>query len=275
MAHLVGVVEDSGSELRVLSRTFEVTATGGEFGIPDLNAAKAWLLNLRLAEEQSGYFVLADALTGVESLGDETVRLVILREAVDQVLSSPSTVDVDGVLGEIRKAAAQDPVFAGASLFAEERVDLARRVLVGEIGEEVVLSSVREELTGLNRPDLAANARRVSLESDRFGYDVLAPRLGDFADRLLEVKASTTVTEVVRFYLTRNESKVGRTEKAWRLVVCEVTNLDERAGSVVGWCTSGELASNLPTDNGAGRWEQVQISLRVADLRPGLPPAVV
>jgi hypothetical protein len=276
MIHLAGLVEASGSELRQLSRTIHVTATGGEFGVPDLNAAKQWLRDLGLATEQNEYYVLMPSLREAASDSYVSAALLILRESIDQLVA-PGSPDLDSerLLLEADSAAASDPDLQRVSAYARERLDLVRTALVGEIGEEVVLTAARTELLDLGRADLATLVRRVSLESDHFGYDILAPRSGGLSDRLLEVKASTSVGEAVTINLTRNEVEVGLRESGWRLVVCEVTSVDERSGVVVGWCTIGELEPMLPTDNGDGRWQQVRMSVQVGSLRSDLPPAVV
>ncbi len=277
MAHLVGLVEDPGSDMRQLSRTFDVTATGGEFGVSDLNAAKQWLLGLSLALERDSYFVLVPALFDARAESDNAAIALILRESIDHLLTSAASAVIDAgeLINRVRTSAPDDSIFERVTPFIHERLDLARRALVGEIGEEVVLAAARDELVGLGRPDLAARARRVSLESDHFGYDVLAPRARGANDRLLEVKSSISIGRSVHVYLTRNEAEVGTRERAWTLVVCNVTSLDERTGEVVGWCTRSELEPLLPNDQESGRWEQARLSLSVDDLRSGLPSAVV
>ena len=142
-------------------------------------------------------------------------------------------------------------------------------MLIGEIGEEIVLAAVRRELIEAGQADSAGKARRVSLQSDAFGYDVLAPRLTG-PPRLLEVKASTRAD--ISFVLTRNEAAVGSENPAdWFLVFCRVEDTDARAGTIIGWSGRGTLASQLPEDRGNGQWQSVRIALANETLISGLP----
>jgi hypothetical protein len=155
------------------------------------------------------------------------------------------------------------------------RFDDAHRLLLGEIGEEVVVMALRSELEELGYPELARAVRRVSLESDQLGYDVSAPRVSGPA-RLLEVKATTRADdESVTVHLTRHEADVGAALGSWALAVCLVTDTAGREGSVLGWCPMSVVDQLLPTDSNGGFWEQTAIAIRYELLHPGLPRAVL
>jgi len=114
----------------------------------------------------------------------------------------------------------------------------------------------------------------LSLESDQLGYDVSAPRVVG-ANRLIEVKATTALhDETVSVHLSRNEAETGLRYRDWALVVCLVTDSVRREGEIVGWQMATALAPALPVDSTAGRWEVATLLMNVADLLPGLPPAV-
>jgi hypothetical protein len=146
---------------------------------------------------------------------------------------------------------------------------------VGEIGEDVVVDAAREELAALGHTDLVRDVRRVSLLSDQLGYDVSAPRVGG-GPRLLEVKSTTgdELKNAWSVHLSRNEADVGAAFPEWALVICVVTSVEQRAGSVVGWCPRGELDDLLPSDGPSGRWEQALVEIPAALLSGGLPSPV-
>ncbi len=155
------------------------------------------------------------------------------------------------------------------------RFDNTRQLLIGEIGEELIIHELRHELRALGRDDLALEVRRVSLLSDQLGYDICAPRVAG-APRLLEVKATTVDTDPrsVSIHLSRNEADTGARFPDWSLVACVVESIQYRQGRIVGSCTTGALADLLPVDGYASRWEQAFIELPVDRLSPGLPGVV-
>jgi hypothetical protein len=153
------------------------------------------------------------------------------------------------------------------------RFDDAYRRLVGAIGEKVVVARAREELEDLGYPDLARAVRHVSLETDQAGYDVSAPRVTG-RPRLLEVKATNVDGEEFVVYLSRNEAEMGARFDEWALVVCRITNVDDREGEIVGWCTGRQVAKVLPADSPSGRWQVAALTISKAELIPGIPGAV-
>ena len=133
---------------------------------------------------------------------------------------------------------------------------------------------MRTDLLALGYPELARAVRHLSLESDQLGYDITAPRIGG-QRRLLEVKATTTHgAETITFHLSRNEAETGLRYRDWALVVCAVTDVAARAGEIVGWQSAAFLAPAFPVDSPGGRWESATVTVTVADLLPGLPPAI-
>jgi hypothetical protein len=145
--------------------------------------------------------------------------------------------------------------------------------LIGAIGEELVVAALRTDLIALGYPELARAVRHVSLESDQLGYDITAPRVGD-TTRLLEVKTTNAAeAEMITFHLSRNEAETGLRYSEWALVVCTITNVAAREGQIVGWKRATALAPAFPVDSPGGRWESVAVTIDVADLLPGLPPA--
>lgn len=146
--------------------------------------------------------------------------------------------------------------------------------MLGAAGEEAVVNACREELSSTGAPNLAQSVRRVSLESDHHGYDVLAPRVGH-APRLLEVKTQIGHSpSAFRFHLTRNEYDVGRDEPNWSLVVCTAAAGDLHDIQIGGWCSADALRPYLPND-GNGRWLEALVILPKSTLRDGMPSAIV
>lgn len=155
-----------------------------------------------------------------------------------------------------------------------ERAGEVARIETGSAGEAYVLESVRTELLTLNRSDLAERCEQVSLVSDWFGYDLIAPKL-DGTVRRLEVKTMTSDARpaTARFFLSRNEYDTGRGSPAeWALVAC---TRDRTTGKVhlLGWCRAAALSTYLPVDQN-GRWTEAQLSVPVAVFMPEFPAAV-
>lgn len=76
---------------------------------------------------------------------------------------------------------------------------------IGDIGEEIVLQNEIDNLTNLGIPkETISKVRRVSLESDDFGFDILSfDEYGN--ERYLEVKTTKVNKKDFSFILTQNE----------------------------------------------------------------------
>lgn len=163
-----------------------------------------------------------------------------------------------------------DPDRREAMLIAAgERFNAQELTEIGAAGEEAVVAACRDELCDAGRPNLADDVQRVSLLSDRLGYDVVAPTLGG-QTRRLEVKTTRRRTgyDVI---ISRNEATVGQRDPAWALVFVRLD--DEGACDIVGWCRAAVLAPLLPQDtHPRGRWASTTITLAPSELTPGLPP---
>lgn len=236
---VIRAVDSQGSDVSALDRVFHQAATEGRFPRPDLDSAYRFLLDLGLLQTDGTQTLHHESLGILLPLSDETALPLLHRLLV----------------------LAQEP----------ESADAARRAEIGELGEEAVVGWCVEELVELGHGALAGQVRRVSLVSDRFGYDVTAPTL-EGLPRMLEVKASTAASEsTFRFFLTRNEYEVGRKHPAqWALVACAVANDHV---SILGWCRVSEFERYLP-DDGNGRWTEALVKLPRRALLPGAPAAI-
>jgi hypothetical protein len=134
-----------------------------------------------------------------------------------------------------------------------------------------VVEACRTQLAAAGQAELAKRVVRVSRRSDQLGWDVDAPRVSG-GRRKLEVKTSKAQGPTVRFYLSRNEARVGQQDPDWALVFCRADRDD--AVEVVGWCGMEVVTPLLPADRDeGGRWEKVRVTLDERDLKTGLPPA--
>jgi hypothetical protein len=268
--HVAAVLDENGSRVVDADESYWRRATGGMYAPPDLRLGQQLLLDLGLVEERHRVlYPRPELATLIEKADDESAAGLILW-----ILEHHTTTEEPG---EAIRSHLEELVLDAARreemlLALGRRFDDSYRRLLGEIGEEVVLEVARKELADLGYPQLAAQVRRISLDTDQTGYDVTAPRIIGSA-RLLEVKSGRfPETESLQVHLTRNEFETGTRYHDWALVVCRITDVDERRGEVVGW-TPGDLLANLvPTDGVAGRWESALITLDRDELLPGLPP---
>ena len=193
--------------------------------------------------------------------------------------SAPPWLSASAVRGEVRREFLPEDVerlFAdmfddedrdAILLAAASKYDDAVLRELGEAGEEAVLAACRSFLEAHGRPDLAREARRVSLISDAMGWDISAPNLGGHLCRL-EVKCYRGRDPTV--YLTRHEFNVGVRRSRWYLVLCRSTGDSEP--EVVGWTTLAPLIPTMPVDVArSAEWQVAKIRIDESVLRPGLP----
>ena len=261
------MIDESGSEISDLDRSYHQHASGAYYPEPDMTKGQALLVECGLVRQEGTRLIPTPELLTI-GLEDEV-------EAASQMM-----LHALGALSTVPTSEQIETAVESANLSPEQREQLllilgakfddTYRRLVGEIGEELVVRAARDQLLALGHPDLAAQVRRVSLGSDALGYDITVPRTTG-AKRLLEAKAALD-GDVAQFFLSRNEWETGLTYAGdWFLVYCRVGDTDTRAGEVVGWCSAAELAEHVPTDRGAGEWISLSIKLPLAELHSGLP----
>jgi hypothetical protein len=271
--HVAAVIDKGGSRVVDADESYWRRATGGLYAPPDLRLGQRLLIDVGLVEERDGMLYPTPQLQQlVERADDDSAAALALwaaEKAVDPALTSPSEAALSATLEEL----VDDPGRREQMLIAlGQRFEDAHQRLVGEIGEELVLTAARAELQGLGYPALAARVRRLSLETDQAGYDITAPRIIG-SSRLLEVKATTaTAGAEISIHLSRNEFKTGLRYSDWSLVICRVTDVPTRAGEIIGWSTAAALGGLTPTDSEHGQWESALLTLDISSLLPGLPP---
>ncbi|MFN8215215.1 MAG: DUF3883 domain-containing protein [Solirubrobacterales bacterium] len=268
--HAAALIDAEGSIVGQARESYWHKATGGEFSAANLRIGEELLLDTGLLVERGGRLQLTKALEELleGSIDDATAAVALEASSLWGLADElEPTSGLEVLVPDARRR--EELLIARA-----RRFDDRRRRLIGEIGEEVVLTAARQELTSLNRGDLARRVRRVSLDSDALGYDISAPRLvGE--PRLLEVKATTGGDQPTRIHLSRNEARVGATYPDWSLVVCSVPDPMERVGEIRGWCHAASFQARLPSDAEGGRWESAELEIWPAELLPNLPPATL
>lgn len=271
--HVAVTIDERGSRVVDAQESYWHKATGGLSAPPDLERGQRLLVDCGLVEERDGILYphaeLKQILDGAADDAVATIYCRALEQCPEEVAWSSDHA------GPELEELIPDPARREELLVAlARRFDDAHRRLIGAIGEEVVVAALRDELGSLGYAELARSVRRLSLESDQLGYDVSAPRVTGSA-RLIEVKATTTLSDdVISIHLSRNEAETGQRYLDWSLVLCLVTDPNQREGEIIGWQTGQALASLLPLDSPGGRWELASLDLRLADLIPGMPPAV-
>lgn len=261
------MIDHSGSELSALARSYHQHRSGAYYPEPDMAKGQALLVDCGLVR-QEGTRLIPTAELLMLGLEDEVEAAGQLALRAIATLPSETTSDeLQAAVEAVAVSAEQREEFL---LALGAKFDDAYRALVGEIGEELVVLAVKEDLLALGHPGLASQVRRVSLGSDALGYDITAPRTSG-AKRLLEAKASMNA-DVARFFVSRNEWETGlKYPDDWFLVYCQVQDVKARAGEVIGWCGAHDIADHAPDDRGAGSWGSVYIELPIGELRHGLP----
>jgi hypothetical protein len=270
---VAALIDPDGSRVADARETYWHVASGAVLPPDDLAAGERLLLDLGLAVVIDGMLfrtaVLDDLLEGDAPSAAASVLLASLGDVADA-----QTVD-DELRLRLEDFGLSDEQINDAAAAAVAKFDATYRTLVGDIGEEIVVAEARAELVAAGRDDLARSVRRVSLVSDAYGYDVVAPRLHG-ADRLLEVKATATpVDDEMVVFLSRHEANVGVTRSNWMMVVCQVQDVDTRRGAVLGWLPFESIKRYMPTDGDNSRWEAASIRISLGDIVPGLPSAFI
>lgn len=273
------LLDADGTPRNVARDSYSRTPNGGRFGVRDLVHGEGLLIDVELVEDQDDALCPTPqllAITAMEEDGAVSVLLSLILTARQPSWLGPATAG-GGVRPEIIPTdahdvivqAVPDPEAREAMLLAlGQTYDNEANAQTGAIGEDHVVEVARGELIDRDRHDLAGQVQRVSIVSDRLGYDVVAPSL-DGSNRRLEVKTTTRVGDRLEIYISRNESQVGASDENWALVICRVDG--DGNPQLVGWCRHHLFEPSLPADRGRGKWQSVRLVIDAADLTPGLP----
>lgn len=139
------------------------------------------------------------------------------------------------------------------------KVDTAERKRIGDAGE-LALVKLIETAT-------AADVDHVAAYSDGLGFD-LRVKCRSFQSHI-EVK-STTRSNRLSVYLSRNEFETMKRDRDWRLVAVRLG--EQLEVLAVGTVPRGWLSLNAPGDASAhGRWESFRLDVPPSELEPGIP----
>jgi hypothetical protein len=277
-----GLLDADGTPLEQLRTSYGIVPTGGLFDHHDLRTGERILRRTGLVEERDGclyraghglaaliHLDSAEAITALLGLWLSRDSPLWLSAAVGSgELEEYLVPDTDQALLE---ELIPDPEQREAFLLAHgETFDSELRSALGELGELRVVEAYRSSLADAGRGDLQEQVVRLSELDDRLGYDVRGPIISGGHNRI-EVKTSASRGSAVRFFLSRNEARVGLRDENWSLVVCRPVS--EEDTEVVGHCRAATLEAFLPRDkHDAGKWASAEIVLDVGLLEPGVPP---
>jgi len=270
---VAALIDAGGSRVVDARETYWHVASGAVLPPDDLAIGEALLLDLALVVVRNGVLSRTAELDALLEGDEVLVAASVLLAGVDTTGVDPRAGE-DELRARLERIGLNDEQTSDAIATAAAKYDATYHTLLGDIGEDIVAAEARAELIAAGRDDLARAVRRVSLISDTYGYDIVAPRVHG-PDRLLEVKATTASEDVITVFLSRHEADVGATRDNWMLVVCEVQDVDNRHGTVVGWVPFESIRKDMPTDGHTGRWESTSVRLSRGDVVAGLPGAFV
>lgn len=183
------------------------------------------------------------------------------------------------VLNSLREAEWLDPLLAEGNSLAwqiaetvdpkgqrAKKFDSDKLADIGRRGEEAVLAALRDAVD----IDHHKLIRHVSEEDDTLGYDIRSPSVsGHRNQQLLEVKTTVRPQEKFRFYLSRNEYRVGKNNTNWAIVFVRLRN---STPIIEGFIRADQLLGLMPRDaSEEARWQTAEIELSTTRFTPGLP----
>ena len=239
---------------------------GGTYNVADLQMGEALLLDAGIVTRQDD-LLMPTALLSLITDGTHADAAALLTTQV--LPPGPDLPDPDALATLIPDPARRAAFLAGRAT----KYDDTTRRLVGEVGEELVVAALRDQLVQLGHVALARQVNQLSLEDDSLGDDISAPRIGG-GQRHVEVKATLGDHDPATVHLTHREADVGVADRDWFMVLCTEVDIEQRSASIAGYCTAGAFTSALPTDNLGGRWTAAEIRILRHQLADGLPPAV-
>ena len=269
--HVARVVGLSRARLVDTRESYWRRALGGSLSPLDLQIGEELLLACELIEVIGDDLVVSNQLIDLISsdVGDFAAYLCLRGVAVQANVDIESDAFLTELASVVPGGARQERVVQGLHhLFSD--VTLKE---IGNIGEELVETQVKNELFVLGYPHLAAKVVRVSLFDDTAGYDIWAPSIGG-GERLLEVKATTRHVDPFSVFISRNEADTGIRRGDWSLIACHISSVARREGEIKGWIAARELSMSFPNDSPGGSWEVAKISIHSASLVPGIPGGV-
>lgn len=263
-----------------LLASYRATPSGGILSSNGLLIGQQWLIDQGWLTRDGATLRASPRSQALPNHDEAEVARDLVRATIFD--SAPAWLSAAAARGEVRhEFLPEDVERLFADMFDDEdrdaillaaasKYDAAALRELGEAGEEAVLAACRSFLEGHGRPDLAREARRVSLISDAMGWDIAVPNLAGQVCRL-EVKCYRGRDPTV--YLTRHEFNVGLRRSKWYLVLCR--SAADSEPEVVGWTTLDPLIPRMPMDvDRSAEWQVARIRIGESELRPGLPLSV-
>jgi hypothetical protein len=247
-----------GCLLTQLRESYPRVISEKRYPIPDLELAEAFLTEHGLVSVTQGF------VTRLIEPGDPTIRETLGRARANAATDPDAA--VNDLAGFITNEEERRDIVAWTFDAAVNEANLA----LGAAGEEFVLNLVRAELVAAGDESAAERCERVSLTNDALGYDLFAPRAHADTIRKIEVKTTRLGWDPARIFVTRNEFTTGvRNPEQWSLVIVDASNAD--AFSLLGHVNATMLAHQVPSDQGAGKWQTMRALLPRLAITEGLP----
>ena len=279
-ARVLGIIGQGRHTDADLLASYRTTPSGGILSSSGLLVAQQWLTDQGWLMRDGATLRASPRSQALPNDDEAEVARDLVRTTI--LDSTPAWLSASTARGEVRQEfLPEDAERLFAEMFDDEdrdaillaaasKYDEAALRALGEAGEEAVLAACRSFLEVRGRPDLAGEARRVSLISDAMGWDISAPNLAGQVCRL-EVKCFRGRDPTV--YLTRHEFNVGLRKSRWYLVLCRSTG--DSVPEVVGWTTLAPLIPRMPMDVGpSAEWQVARVRIGESELRPGLPLSI-
>ena len=245
----MSVIDLKGSLVDSVNHSYTKLSTNGVFTSSELALGGRLLIDVGLVVEENNFLYLSNVAKSLRDGEEDHLKKVILISAkrLSENESKFSVKDADSVFSPIN------------NIPKLQTLNHAVLEKIGAAGEEFVLQTIRSIFLNINRPDLARLARRVSLISDEFGYDIEVTTPSGIGLNI-EVKSSVEMPkDRVEFFMTRHESIVSRNLQNWYLVSCYLADVERPAGEIIGWIDNSILVDVWPIDSAVSYWKLSQI----------------
>lgn len=277
------LIGESGESEYKVRESWVNLPIGGRVDMADLSSALSDLKQTGIIHERDGVLsAVPEALNACQADELDAARLLyfVILEAEMPIWVISGTGNGEVIHTELipdQELNLLDQLFGTLEgresflLALARRFDAERQCQTGLLGEKFVLALCQAELEDAGRSDLIPKIQHVSLISDQLGYDIVAPSITG-EPRRLEVKSSIASGTLNRFFISRNELRVGLADPNWFLVLVRVGEPNE----LLGWLEASTILTYAPSDGleddlGAGRWEVAKIAILPGALNQGLP----
>ena len=277
------LIGESGESEYKVRESWVNLPIGGRVDMADLSSALSDLKEVGVIHVEDGILsAMTEALNACQADGLDAARLLyfVILEAEMPIWVISGTGNGEVIHSELipdQELNLLEQLFGALEgresflLALARKFDAERQAQTGLLGELFVLALCKTELENAGRSDLISKIRHVSLISDQLGYDIVTPSVTG-EPRRLEIKSSIASGTVNRFFISRNELRVGLSDPNWFLVLVRVGEPDE----LLGWIEASTILRYAPSDAledhlGAGKWEVAKIAISPDSLKQGLP----